>query len=502
MHIVKQIFGDFEKEKVKYCHFKSNQHLDESFNGDTDFDIIVDFSDKDKCESILLNYNCKQFEPEWIGRYPGVENWLAFDPDTGKIFHIHLHYQIATGKLLVKDYVLPWTKLILETAKKQSDYSIYVANPNIEIIILLTRLIVKSDFRTRFKALFGVYKLNKYMENEYIYLKERIDSNELKKFANIMFSPYAAQFIENLILNKSNISAKDFLSLSKIVRRELRLYRRMSSISANIKSMIFRIIISVSRRLNRLFDTNFITKKVTNSGGKIITFIGVDGSGKSTISSEINKWLGKKIECKRVYLGAGDGPKNLFATVVSYLLSKKKKASKITNKNQNNYPQKNKSILTKSIFHIKKLVQSLLIYSIVRDNHKRIKKMHSYRLNGGFSITDRYPQLQHENMNDGIKIKSISRTVKSRIINKLSIQEQKKLQIVNEIYPDLVFRLNISAETSMKRKPDQSNIEYFALKAEKIKELDFSKSKLFEINAEKDLEDVLLEIKKIIWNNI
>ena len=49
------------------------------------------------------------------------------------------------------------------------------------------------------------------------------------------------------------------------------------------------------------------SKKVSShslsTNGKIISLIGVDGAGKTTLSKEIKKWLGYKLSAKNIFLG-------------------------------------------------------------------------------------------------------------------------------------------------------------------------------------------------------
>lgn len=502
MHIIEKIALNMDKLNVKYCHFKSNEHLYESFQGISDFDILVDSRFKKEVDSVLIKHNCKRFEPEYIGYYPGVENWLAFDVKSGKIFHIHLHYQLITGKKLVKDFVLPWTDIILDNCIRSKHWEINISNSNHEILLLLSRIIVKAKFRDVTKALLRIYTLEKDMQAEYKFLKKYIDSNKLKTASKEMFSPQIADRLVEFILKNDNLTAKGFLYLNKLFKKEFKNYRRYSPISANFKSNVARSIDLKNKFFSRKMNKIILTKKVSTSGGKIISFIGVDGCGKSTVSEEISSWLGKKIECKKFYMGVGDGKKNIFASIilffknkrVSYSNNEKKQSTKNTRqisfkKNPRNY--------------IKKYLHALVIYSVVKDNRKKILKMHKYRMSGGFSILDRYPQLEHENINDGLKLKEYSKILGSNLIKKLSEKEEKLMQIVKEIYPNLVFRLDISPSVSMARKPEeQIDIKSVQNKIEGIRSLKFEKSNLIEVNAEENYDDELLFIKQQIWESI
>jgi len=498
VHVIQKILLDLENLNIKYCHFKSNQHVDRSFDGFSDFDVLVDNSKKEVVHQVLIYNGCKRFEPEYIGSYPGVENWFAFDENTGKIFHIHLHYQLISGKSLVKDYVFPWRDFALNNAIKDSKWDIYISNPNFEILLLITRVIVKSKLRDYISAVFGRYKIKRDMLIEYEYLRDRIDETVLKDYAYQLLSEKTADYLHSFILSCTTLRSHEFIRINRLLRKELKNHRRYNPLYALLVSIILRYKDLSNKVLSRKLGKNIVTRKVTSSGGKIIAFIGVDGCGKSTVSDEINKWLGRKFECKKFYMGSGDGKKNFFANFVSLL---NKRLKKLSNETQ----QKNEKIEVISfkkepIKYVKRYVRALVIYSVARGNRKKIIKMHRYRLNGGISVLDRYPQLEHENMNDGLKLRKYSKVLNSRFIMRLAQKEEKLMQIVNEIYPDIVFRLNISPEVSMARKPEEHHdINPLRQKVMAVKSLRFEGSKMIEVDAEQPYEEELLYIKKKIW---
>lgn len=201
-------------------------------------------------------------------------------------------------------------------------------------------------------------------------------------------------------------------------------------------------------------------------------------------------------------MGTGDGNKPFLAKTIGLLKTNYK------NRNINNYRNESSSVSKKiSLFknplsYIKKFLSVIEIFSVVKSNRKKIIKMNKYRLNGGVSIVDRYPQLQQTDMNDGLKLKKYSQLMNSKYIKRLEQKERNLMGIVNTIYPDIIFRLNISAEVSMQRKPEENtDYEYLNYKTSTLSNLKFENSVLHEINAEKSYDEVLKEIKKIIWDS-
>src|SRR5690554_555731 len=147
LEISRQLIKQMNSNNINYCHFKSNEHLYAGLSGETDLDILVSFKDRDIFERLLTDIDFKQFEPVKIGEYPGVVNWYGFDRITGRFIHLHIHYQLVTGKGLLKDYIIPWSELILECSIIDHETGVKINNPNLEYLLLCTRLIVKRKLK-------------------------------------------------------------------------------------------------------------------------------------------------------------------------------------------------------------------------------------------------------------------------------------------------------------------------------------------------------------------
>lgn len=500
MHIINHIFNEFEKRNIRYCHFKSNQHLDESFDGIADFDVLVDYKSSSACEITLLEMDCKRFEPVSFGDYAGVENWIAFDSESGKIFHLHLHYQLVSGKALVKEYVLPWSELFLSHSVKSKEYHILIPDPNYEMVLLMARNVIKTKWRKKWKAFLIGYSMPKDIKMEYDYLKQRIDSEKLNRAAASMLGESGGSSLAELIIEKDNLNKRDFLKVSKIIRSSLKDCRRYGAFRSQIWTVTRRFFDLKNKFLSQYLNAFCMAKKTSKSGGRIIAFVGIDGCGKSTTAGIIRKWLSYKIEVKRFYMGEGDGQVPLFARIVKGIYG-------LFGGNGKTGTEKKKTDGDERIFfrkqpakYVKKYVRALVIFSVVKANRKKIEKMERYRMNGGYSILDRFPQLQSEGLNDGLKLKKFANRLGSRHIAKLAEKEEKMMQIVKRVQPDLLFRLVITPETSMKRKPEeQTDYDSIKRKADQFHEIQYSAVKVIDIDAEKPYEEVLLEIKRQIW---
>ena len=83
-----------EEAGIRYCHFKSNQHLEDALQGVTDMDVLVDRRAGPQLAQILAELGCKRFSAPPGGDYPAVEDHLGFDRSTGRLLHLHLHHRL------------------------------------------------------------------------------------------------------------------------------------------------------------------------------------------------------------------------------------------------------------------------------------------------------------------------------------------------------------------------------------------------------------------------
>lgn len=116
---------------------------------------------------------------------------------------------------------------------------------------------------------------------------------------------------------------------------------------------------------------------------------------------------------------------------------------------------------------------------------------------GKIILLDRYPQIQFKGINDGPKIESKYKNSTSKFINKIYPYFRKKeikyLKRAVNIPPDIVVKLQLPVEESMRRKPD-NDINKLRIKHQIINQLKFPKSKVIEIDATQPLNQEISEI--------
>lgn len=194
LNIVKNVLDEFNKNNIKYCHFKSNEHVDAAVIGDTDLDILFDYSQYNKIRTLLLNLGFKQFNTAWFVSYPYVEDYLAID--NGKIVHIHAHFKLILGESKVKSYILPWEKELFKNRVFIEEYNIYTSSPVEEMLLLIIRTSLKlPSSNINYENKRDIIDSRR----EFTWLKNIVSKQEIIKIASLMIPANNVNIDEKII---------------------------------------------------------------------------------------------------------------------------------------------------------------------------------------------------------------------------------------------------------------------------------------------------------------
>lgn len=460
LEICRKLFSSWNENCISYCHWKSNEHLYEGLDGETDLDVFLKPDDKIKAELYLIQLKYIKCVVQKSNRYLNVDEWIGFDEITGRLVHVHLHFQIITGTKFNKEYVFPIDDLIIDTRILNKETGVYTTSYELELVILYSRIVLKSRDKKHIKP-------NNDYKKEIAYLKERYSKGVLRSILNKLVSDDAIVLYN--YIEQEKLNDKEWYDIFHIVYKWLKPYRSKSQIDVLIRYNYYKFFNRIVRTLNSRYDSLFITKKSMPDKGVSICFIGVDGSGKSTVCKEISKWLSWKLENHVFYLGSGDGYK------------------------------RQRCILSRIISKIQHPEASLL--RIAKYYMHQLKRADKYINQGGIALFDRFPQNQFEGIYDGPKIATQYASKMNQKNVRRFAQKEKKIITDCQLYqPDLLFKLVIPAEESIRRKHDSEDM--IRRKVEITEKLYFEQSETYMIDATQDYDQEILAIKQKIWQKI
>lgn len=496
LKICKKLFDQWNENDIRYCHWKSNEHLMEGLDGKTDLDIYVAQHDKELAESLLRQCRFIECRTQKYHQYPNVFEWIGFDEVTGKLVHVHLHYQIITGTKFCKEFVFPIEDTIISTRKLDPETEVYVTDPNLEIILLYCRIALKAKNKKAIRP-------GKSDCLEIGYLKTKIQKETVLKMCNRLINDNGNELYSLII--KESINAQDWYSVYLISSKWLKPYRKLSSLHVFLRHSYYRFLGWFVFMINSRFEGAIINKKTFPNRNFSICLLGQDGSGKSTVTIELCKWFNWKLEAHRFYLGSGEHYHGLFKTIISkgskikhrYIKSSSGDSSKTTIEMGTKKQKKTiKTLMTTVLFALNRL-------SIARRAYREVLRSEKYRKKGGIPLFDRFPQIQFEGIYDGPKIANSyeQNGLDFGVVKLMAKMEYRYLNKIQRYQPKLVFKLLLSPEESIRRKPFE-NIELVTRKHEITKQIEFPQSIVYEVDAAQDYEQELIFIKTKIWNTL
>jgi hypothetical protein len=223
---LRRLFDCLNQSDIRYCHWKSNEHLDPSFVGATDVDALFDRAAVGPLTRLLVQLGFKRFVVKPGRGYPGIEDYVGCDEATGTLTHLHVHYQLTLGEKFLKGHRLPWEERYLETRVFDEGHGLYVADPRLELIVLVVRQAMKLRLRDRVAALLGREFFRGGMQREFRWLVERTDPADVRALAAELVGERAAALFPAMIAagRPSTAQLRRLRRLADPAFREYRLY--------------------------------------------------------------------------------------------------------------------------------------------------------------------------------------------------------------------------------------------------------------------------------------
>ena len=141
LDLVETLCFELAAEGVVYCHWKSNDLLGRALCGESDLDLLVRRQDAERFEETIHRLGFRDVEAPPLRRVPGVFHSYGLDAPSGRLVHIHAHYELVLGDDTTKNYRLPIEDAYLASAEQ--GVWMPVPSPEHEFIVFVLRMVLK-----------------------------------------------------------------------------------------------------------------------------------------------------------------------------------------------------------------------------------------------------------------------------------------------------------------------------------------------------------------------
>lgn len=479
------LLGDFEREGVAYCYWKSSRRVGAALAGETDLDLLIDRADRQAAEHLLTGCGYKFCPPIASRDHPALASYIGHDGSTGRIVHVHLHFNLVSGAAFLKDFRLPWESTVLARAVRHSQFPIRVLDLASEALLI----VVRSALELRWTDLVAVrhwsdVKRKFALDREAI--AARLDPTTFRERVHEIFDSDVADIIVEGFLARQPLERQT--RLRRRIRKALAPHRAYNGVEAQLRVWVRAADCAIRNLNRRVLHVPRPWNRRAPGGGRIVAVVGVDGSGKSTIAATIRDWLGAEIDVMPIYFGTGDGrpalafrPFKVIATLVKWFLRTKPRGA-----SHGRISDRPPGVIFSTM---------MMVWATAVAMEKRGKLRAAQRgaSRGLVVVADRYPQDEDLEYSDGPLLPRLAYAP-----GWLRRFESRSYALARRLPPDLVLKLDVKPKTAAQREPDM----HPAVIRQRIAAahgLVFPGARVVCVNAERPLGDVIRIAKREIW---
>ena len=281
----------------------------------------------------------------------------------------------------------------------------------------------------------------------------------------------------------------------------LRPCRTYSRLAAWLRANLRQLYLGFGVLNRKLLHVSMPTRRTPTCGGLMIAILGSDGAGKSAVTKEVVRWLTWKVDALSIYFGSGDGRSSALRLPLKLGLQLFRKIA----------GPRSLSRMTASVggrepsFSARRWDRwlralAIVLWALVLSYEKRgkLRKATKARNRGMIVVCDRLPQKQVPAVNDG-PLLSHWLVHRSRLFRTLARWEYGPYAASCAYPPDLVLKLVVTPQVALTRKPEMS-IDELQRRVRIVERLKFPGfTKVIEIDADKSFDEVVINVKRAIW---
>jgi hypothetical protein len=485
---------DVNGSQIRWCSWKSNAHLAKALEGRTDLDVLVHPEDASAFRMALARHDLRPLMPAPTREHPGMEHHLGMDPDTGRLYHLHVHTELVLGEQHVKNHRIAMEEALLLTAASTPDAPVPVPAPALELAILAARALLKYRARDIVKDVLAIRSpgLKDEVRAELAWLLQRTSVAEVRRMLVAAGEPLPTSVIATFLETyaRDPRAGREFWRLRSKLRRALASRRRIGVVRARLRAL--RIGLTERRHGARMTPA---------AGGLTVAFVGSDGSGKSTVAAETARWLDWKVATHVTYLGSKSPSRRSRWSYTLFRALRRTARGAAARFGERSLP-------ARWIGGVRDVTLAVHEFAIAGDRERRCMQGRAAAARGQVVLFDRFPMdalstaTEHRVL-DGPRIARVLPDG-GRLVRRIGRNEERRYAGLG--LPDVLIFLLVDPAVAAARKPDHLP-EVLAAKTRAAEELwelasrpGVIATRSFRVAAEMPLPDVLVAVRRAIWS--
>jgi len=490
LSVLQEVFARLDAAGIRYCHWKSNEHLAATMTGATDVDVLVERDAIVELTRILGECGFKRFVVKPGRGYPGIEDYVGFDPILGLLTHFHVHYQLTLGEKFLKGHRPPWEELYFETRVRDAEHGVYVAEPHLELIVLVVRQALKLRWRDLALAAVGVPFFRGGMQREFRWLAERVEPQRLVELATKLLGESAARLFPGM-LAAGRPSTIGLRAVRRKAWPRLQEYRLESKLRTVLHGWRREWSAAWFKLTSLYRGARAASTRTLPNGGIIVAVLGADGAGKSTVVSDLTSWLAREASVTVTYGGSGTGSAGLPRRAMQALGAGRRALRPARHAGDDAPPSARRPTAARAMW----------VLALASERTRRAREARRARSTGRIVIADRLAQRQFPGMNDGPRLESwLDRG--SRWQRWAARREQAAFRLWELTPPNLVIKLHVPADVALQRKPETPRQQVLQ-GIELVRSLRWAApTRVVDLDATRPLDEIILEARRAVWEAI
>jgi thymidylate kinase len=470
---IKDLLAELDANEITYVHWKSNEALARSADGRNDLDLLIDGQSMERFEDVLTDLGFLPAVAPTYSQVPGITDFYGLDFGSNRLIHVHTHARLVLGDDATKNYHFPFHSEYLESRHRHEPF--WVPSVEWEYLVFVARMILKHCPPDVIIGRRG--RLTTSEKRELQHLENLVDHDEVARLRE--------QHLPEVSTELWEAGRRAIESTSSAPERSAAGLRFQNAVAAHGRVGPFRETVRRNYRRSvhplRKHHRTYRPKRVPELGGLFVSFVGSDGSGKSTAVAGVADMLRDDLWVVTGHLGKP--PRSLLSKLLRRatrsILDPERLAS-----------------LSRPAWETSADEQGFVFWlwhlAIARDRYREVRRLRRLVGLGAIVISDRFPSAALSTM-DCPRIEIGKRS--SPVARILSSREQWYYGKVGA--PDLMLVLVVPSETALHRSGQDR--EFVTRRSSEVAARDWNGRGVVTIDGQMSAKDVRFTALSAVW---